>query len=130
MLAAVLIMAGVLVACHDNREPGPPLENDQLSLKTGKVYTAMEDDLQIRIKEIYDSRCPIGVVCFWAGEAQVNFEVTGKTKFDLTLILHRQPVDTVDQYIFRLVDVLPYPVYQKEVPDSEKTVILEVKRLE
>lgn len=130
MLATLFFMAGVLVACHDKEEPGLILEKDQLSLKTGKVYPAMIDNMHIRIKEIYDSRCPTGVVCFWAGEARVDFEVTEKTNFDLTLILYRQPVDTVDQYIFRLVDVLPYPVHQKEVPDAEKTVILEVKKLE
>lgn len=129
MIVSILILAGLVAACQDGGESGLLPEKDQMSLKTGQVYPAMLDNLHIRIREIHDSRCPVGVVCVWAGEASVTFEVKIKETFDLTLVLQRQPVDTVDHYFFRLIDVLPYPVYPEEVPDSEKTVILEVKRL-
>lgn len=129
IFASILLLAGILMACRDKRESEPLPVKDELNLKTGKVYPAMMDNLAIRIKEISDSRCPIGLVCFWGGEVTVTFEVKHTTAFDLTLTLHRHPVDTVDQYIFRLIDVLPYPVYQDEVPDSEKTVVLEVQHL-
>ncbi len=101
----------------------------EFRLKTGEISSARNENLSIRILEIWDSRCPIGVVCFWQGEVTVRLEVHNGSPWEVTLRSVLQPSDTINHYVFTLIDVLPYPVHGIDVPDKEKTVRLQIKKL-
>lgn len=118
----------LLLACNKESGSGEFSFDQELNLRAGRSYTAGGDNLSIKVTQINDSRCPIGVVCVWQGEATVRLDVSDGNLFRLTLSTLRQPADTIGPYIFRLIDVLPYPVHGREVPDAEKTVILEVRK--
>ena len=125
----ILLFLFILGSCKKEQEAAPFGTDQELTLKTGDVHSSKSDNLSIKVLKISDSRCPIGVVCIWQGEATVNLEVKASFVFEVVLSTFHQPVDTVNNYIFRLVDVLPYPVYGVEVPDSEKRVVLKIDRL-
>jgi hypothetical protein len=57
---------------------------------------------------IADSRCPIGVVCFWEGNAELSF-VFNKTRFSLNTHPAFVTDTTLFEYKILLVQVYPYP---------------------
>lgn len=60
-----------------------------------KLYETVENsklNLSLRVENINDSRCPIGAVCFWEGNANVEFQLTTKKgKCKLSLDTHYPP---------------------------------------
>jgi hypothetical protein len=129
-IAIFLIFLTLIVSgCIKNDEPESFLLKQEVKFKAGEVYTAQKDKLKVTVKKITDSRCPIGVVCVWAGEASVWLDVNDGQSWEVVLKTVHQPIDTVNNYIFKLIDVLPYPIYQVDVPDSEKIVVLQIDKL-
>jgi len=93
-------------------------------LKWGEIACNTQYGLSLRVGEIVDWRCPIGLECFWEGYASVEFYLTTeKGQYDFIFDTHRLPIiknDTVIEEIrYRLIDVSPYPV---EGEEQEKTV--------
>jgi hypothetical protein len=125
----VVLFLFILVSCKKEQESAPFGLNQELTLKAGDICNSKSDNLSVKVLKINDSRCPIGVVCVWQGEATVNLEVKEASVYEVVLSTFHQPVDTVNNLIFKLVDVQPYPKYGVEVPDSEKCVVLKIDRL-
>jgi hypothetical protein len=121
----ILLFLFILGSCKKEQESAPLGLNQELTLKTGDICSSKS----VKVLKINDSRCPIGVVCVWQGEATVNLEVKESSVFEVVLSTFHQPVDTVNNFIFKLIDVLPYPIFGVEVPDSEKSVVLKIERL-
>jgi hypothetical protein len=128
-LIYILLMLGILSGCKKETDTGTFLLNEELTLKTGVVYRSPSDNLSVKVVKISDSRCAIGVVCIWQGEATVYLDVKDVKTWEVVLSTFHQPIDTVNNYIFKLIDVLPYPKYQVEVPEDEKKVILQINSL-
>ena len=124
-----IILLFIITGCRKNTGEDVFVLEKEVKFKAGEAYTAQKDNLTVTVKKITDSRCPIGVVCVWQGEATVYLDVKDGQSWEVVLKTVHQPVDTVNNYIFRLIDVLPYPKYQVEVPDSEKTVVLQIDKL-
>jgi hypothetical protein len=125
----IVLFLFILASCKKDQEDPPLGLNQEFILKTGDIRSSKSDNLSIKVLKIGDSRCPIGVVCVWQGEATVNLEIKESTVFIVELSTVHHPVDTVNNFIFKLIDVLPYPIYEVEVPDSEKRVVLKIDRL-
>jgi len=128
-LIYILLMLAIFSGCKTETDAGMFGFDKEITLKKDRVYHSPSDILSVKVLKIYDSRCPIGVECFWAGLVTVHFEVKEAETFELILNSLNHQADTVNNYVFRLIDVLPYPRYQVEVPDSEKKVILQISRL-
>jgi hypothetical protein len=66
-----------------------------------------------------DSRCPLGVECIWAGNAEVRFkfsEADQKPKFFNLNTLGSFTTDTIiNGYKFTLVSLNPYPAINKVI---------------
>jgi hypothetical protein len=130
----LILFLFLLGACKKEQETAPFGTDQELTLKTGDIRSSKSDNISVKVLNIGDSRCPTGVVCFWQGEATVNLAVISTSSFDETigtvvLSTFHHPVDTVSNFIFKLIDVLPYPKSGVEVPDSEKKVVLKIDRL-
>jgi hypothetical protein len=132
-MKTLLCFTGILLflafSCKKEQETASLGLSREFTLKAGDICTSKTDNLSVKVLKITDSRCPIGVVCIWQGEATVFLEVKESSTYNVTLSTFHQPVDTVNNYIFRLIDVLPYPIYGVEVPDSEKKVVLKIDKL-
>ena len=64
--------------------PVTPTENTSISSDFGKSVklslngkVSFPDGLIVKLKEINDSRCPVGTQCIWAGEISGNFAISG-----------------------------------------------------
>lgn len=78
-----------------------------------------------------DSRCPIGVECFWAGDGAVELTMKDSTGAisDDTLHTTLEPqVVQLRQLSVRLKSLTPYPVYNVPTDTSKYVVTLEISR--
>ena len=92
-----------------------------IEIKWGDTVINTQYGLSLRVENIEDCRCPIGVECDWEGYASATLHlVTEKGQYDFTLDTHLPPIiksDTVIEDIrYRLIDILPYPVFGEEPP--------------
>jgi hypothetical protein len=125
----IVLFLLILGSCKKEQDGGPFGQNQELTLKTGDICHSKLENLSIKVLKINDSRCPTGVYCIWQGEATVNLEVKEASVYEVVLSTFHQPADTVNNLVFNLVDVVPYPKYGVEVPDSAKFVVLKIDRL-
>ena len=122
----LVVLSLLFFSCNED-EKNDSLENDSLEIgevieiELGKTAEISESGLSLRIESIEDSRCPDGVVCFWEGNASVEFQlITKKGEYSFTLDTHSPPYfknDTVIEGVkYHLKNVLPYPVYGEKSP--------------
>lgn len=91
-----------------------PLDTEaKLSLEFGKSFTlalnkvgTFTDGLNITLKKINDSRCPVGVECVWAGELSAVLELSSSTIISKEVVLGtvRNKEVVSDGYTFSLKD--------------------------
>ena len=92
-------------------------------------YCSEDMEITLQLEEINESRCPEGVVCVWAGQVTVSFDLKGAVEGKVQLASVMQPVDTVGNYAFRLVSVDPYPKYKQPLERSDYRITMKVAKL-
>jgi hypothetical protein len=93
------------------------------------------EGLAMKLLEITeDSRCPLGVSCFWEGQATVVINATNSGRnlgnFPLTLRAGRDDLSTaaVNGYLIKLVALYPYPVAERRTRPEEYLASLVVSK--
>lgn len=85
--------------------------------------------------DVVDSRCPLNVICVWEGQAEVTLTVTFEDTEpqDVYMILRADyeelAKDTLNNFIFTLVDVLPYPEDTEVIEQDDYILKLKVEML-
>ena len=92
-------------------------------------YCAEDMELTLQLEEINESCCPEGVVCVWAGQVTVSFDLKGAVEGKVQLASLMKPADTVGNYSFRLVRVDPYPKYKQPLERSDYRITMKVDKL-
>ena len=96
-------------------DPDILIINYTIVLKPGEVKFSSDPDISIRFDSVLsDSRCPKGVVCFWAGNARARFIFsinTDTTNFILNTHggLHLRSDNLINGYRIKLLKLDPYP---------------------
>lgn len=102
--------------------------NDTIDLAYGKCLNDFERQGSICFDSVLtDSRCPVNVVCIWAGEAVVRFKLTRNNNSSIFIDLHTGTVDTiVNGYKFSFIDLLPYPTTERttKMEDYKARVVI------
>lgn len=119
MRKLVLVMAAAAAAgCASGTTEPTGIENaatvvsvgDTVHLRFGDAVTIAQSGLRVQFRNVVtDSRCPIDVVCVWAGDAHVQIAVGDATTtqtYDLHSFLEPKAVQH-DAYRFQLVEVGP-----------------------
>lgn len=94
-----------------------------------ETYCSENMELTMQVEEINESRCPEGVVCVWAGQVTVTFDLKGDVEGKLQLASLMNPADTLGDYTFQLVSVDPYPKYKQPIERSDYRITIKVDRL-
>lgn len=117
-------------SCQYEEACEPVRIGEEVVMLHGKIYCLDDPSCEIVITGISDGRCPEGVVCFWQGEVIVtmHLKTTNATGEEITLRSVLHPADTTANYIFRLVDVVPYPKYKQPVEMSDYRVTIRADR--
>lgn len=118
-------MVAALVSCNDNEKD--VANNQSLSVTTNKEYV-IEKGVFLNVREISDTRKPIGSKSNWKGEAKIKIQLyTGKRSVD-TAISTRFPNEIVlDGYHLKLNSVYPYPELNKTRHQSDYVIQLSVE---
>ena len=102
------------------------LEND---FKINGEYHSADNSVHFKITEINDSRCPSDVVCVWEGKADVKIKVESPVSGSITLSTYDNPIDTVGNFSFEIIDVFPYPISTKTIQLEDYNVTLKIVEL-
>lgn len=109
-----------------------PRVGREFKVRAGRAVTLAGESLRIRLTRVAsDSRCPTGVDCVWAGNAEVLVEVGAKNRrVSKTLRLNtnaspeRPAEDKYRGYTVKLVRLDPYPRANRKVRQGEYTATL------
>lgn len=120
-----MLMVAVLVSCS---EKDKDVVNDKpMSVTTNKEYV-IEKGVYLKVREITDTRKPIGSKSDWKGEAKIKIQLyTGKRSVD-TAISTRFPNEIIlDGYHLKLNSVYPYPELNKTRHQSDYIIKISVE---
>ena len=95
------------------------LLSDTLLFQYKEVYTNVENSISLKfVSVLSDGRCPVDMMCFWEGDAELNFIFSDRNEnvsFNLHTAFNYFTKDTVILgYHTELLDVYPYPHSKKE----------------
>jgi hypothetical protein len=107
----------------------------EFKIKVGRRVTLKGESLRLRFVAVEgDSRCPEGVTCVWAGDAEVLLEadVRGGGRKRLKLHTNTNPrtkeEDGYRGYRVKLVELSPYPRSGRKIAAGEYTATLLVSK--
>lgn len=104
----------------------------EFNIKVGDSAVLANQGLIIKFKSVSDdSRCPIGLECFWQGNATVvlelkNFDGDTLTAY-LNTFLEPRAVE-FSKLTVALKDLAPYPILDSVINTSEYTATLLIKK--
>ncbi len=104
-----------------------PKLDEEIQIKFGESVTLERGKLTIKFKSLVgDSRCPQGVLCVWAGNAEVILEVS---KNEIALNTALDPNEkVVGDYNIQLRDVIPYPKAGEEIEPEDYSIKIVVSK--
>jgi len=93
----------------DNCIPGPETVIIKYQQKK-TVFNCCADQLPITFDSVYDSRCPLGAECFWAGTATIHIRPgTSGTDEELLWQIPKKISYLNHSYTLKLVQLNPVP---------------------
>ncbi|MGK9369934.1 hypothetical protein ACSSWA_13640 [Melioribacter sp. Ez-97] len=126
----------LLISCMDGADIIAPVEynvskSDTVSIELGmKNYAYINNELKILFEDVpEDSRCPLGVMCVWAGNAVVRLKVSlGSEIKTVELNTFQSFGDSyyIDDYLIRLKSLSPYPVFPDSIDKKDYVAELEI----
>jgi hypothetical protein len=113
-------------------DPVNVLIDKEFSLGIGQTASIERENLFIKFKAVLeDSRCPVNVVCVWAGNGKVEFEILdidGQNK-TLTLNTEDEPsATTLKGHKLKLISLNPPRVDGVSISPGDYSVTLRVER--
>lgn len=95
--------------------------NDTINLPYGRCLNDNQKKSSICFdKVVTDSRCPVNVVCVWAGEAIARFTFRSGNNIPISVDLNTGTKDTViSGYKFSFHDLFPYPHTEHQVQPED-----------
>ena len=111
------VLLGVVLlffSCNKNEKINTLKIGKITEIELEKTVENSDYGLSLRVDHIEDTRCPLGVCCFWQGNASVDFQLTTQNeKYNFKLDTYPNAPFKNDTVIegkkYQLKDVLPYP---------------------
>jgi hypothetical protein len=127
----VIIMASIGLSAALAGPAKVPIDKE-FSLGIGQTASIEGEKLVIKFKAVLeDSRCPINVVCVWAGNGKVEFEIIDIDGQNKTVILNteEEPVAaTLKGHKLKLISLRPPRIDGVQISPRDYSVTLRVER--
>jgi hypothetical protein len=118
----VLIAAIAAAGCFSSPSSPDAVAGRPFELKPGAV-SVLPDGTRLTFKEVQaDSRCPMDVMCVWAGDATVAITLTPSKGSSESRELHVQPSGSQTSYAgytIALTALAPYPRATQPIPAAD-----------
>ena len=92
----------------------------------GITYHLENTQTTFQIANVNDSRDPANVECFWEGFVQIDLVFESLSTDTLRLNTTTSQSDIIENYIFQLMEVEPYPELYKEIKLEDYRVTLNI----
>ncbi|HEV2860590.1 MAG TPA: hypothetical protein VGX48_06270 [Pyrinomonadaceae bacterium] len=104
----------------------------EFKVRVGQVVTFGGESLRLRFREVAeDSRCPVGVACVWAGNAEVMLEVGGRRgglkrtlKLNTNASSQKAGEGKYGRFTIKLVELNPRPSREGKIAAGGYTATL------
>jgi hypothetical protein len=128
----------IFATCENENPSNSPLKKPLVLADS--VYIQYQDTLFIEGENAWisfdslldDSRCPVGIICVWEGNAKIGFSLgkgTQKVEFSLNTYKSFLNDTTIWDYSISLLDVLPFPHRDSSyTPSDYSAKILVIKQ--
>lgn len=136
-----MMISIVLIGCSPGNNDVRASLGQEFSLKVNQTVAISEEDISVKFdKVLTDSRCPIGVVCVWAGEARclTYFNAIGSNTAPEAVELIEQggQVNGYSQATWKSQTATyrinfrldPYPEAEKQINNSDYRLIMVVTK--
>ena len=142
LFSAIFLLLLGLSGCPQNLsapngpDAAPPtlVLNDTSDVAFGGTIHNQEEDLWLTFDSLgSDSRCPVDVLCVWAGNAELFFELSqhGQTaRFELNTFADYSTSQTVFNYEITLVAVRPFPHGDSLYTAADYTASVTIRKTE
>ena len=129
-LFILILVASAVLACErNNADHGMFSFDREEEFALYESYYSADHQLSFSVDSIHDSRCPRGVYCIWQGQADVFLTVKTFKTYHLVLDSNKNIRDTIQNYEFQLIDVLPYPDLSSPSSSEDRYAIIKVSYL-
>ena len=112
--------------------PAKVLIDKEFSLGIGQTASIEGEKLVIKFKAVLeDSRCPINVVCVWAGNGKVEFEILDIDGQNKTVILNTEEepkARTLKGHKLKLISLNPPRIDGVSISSGDYSVTLRVEK--
>ena len=123
ILLALICIAAISCDKKENGTPEPDPNPISLTYQKATTVRTSGNDLQVELKEVTDSRCPINASCVSAGSAKLTFAISdaaNQANVNVEFEGAKKSVEVFKlggvEYVLTVSEVLPYP----ELPKSPK----------
>ena len=128
----IFVILGFIWLSAASADPANALIGKEFSLGIGQTANIEGEKLVIKFKAVLeDSRCPVNVVCVWAGNGKVEFEILdidGQNK-TVTLNTEEEPrVTTLKGHNLKLISLNPPRIDGVSISPGDYSVKLLVER--
>ena len=113
-LILICLFSGA-IACTNYNLSTPSSDIIIIKYNTCKDLVFNKNGYKICVDSIWDSRCPTGAICIWAGVGEVKFKcsMNNNTEYNFKLATLSNGIYRTDTTIngihFKLIDLTPYP---------------------
>ena len=131
----VLVVLSFSCEKSENRNPLDFQLGQSFELPFGATGNCTCGGLSIVFADVLeDSRCTTSVVCIWEGQARVQLKVQiadGLNTIELIRRVGREELgrDTLDNFVFELLEVSPYPVTPNPIDKQDYRIEFKVSAL-
>jgi len=112
ILAEVFVLVA-LFCCKNDFISAPLVLNKPIELRYGEISKNADYNISIVLDSVLnDSRCPIGMECIWAGNAEVRFiysSANSTQPFVLNTLTSFRTDTLIEGYRIKLNTLTPYP---------------------
>ncbi|OUC12810.1 MAG: hypothetical protein B0A82_20775 [Alkalinema sp. CACIAM 70d] len=126
-LVIIFCLSWMFVAFRGNAIP----IDQELNLKLGQEVVLPQSQIKLTFESVLtDSRCPIDVECYWAGNAEVKLKLQRKRKITTAVLntMERDQVVKYRSYTIRLAKLSPDRHSGKVISPNDYEVTLKINK--
>jgi hypothetical protein len=113
-----LLIISVILSCQNTTSPVQPNTGEEFEIVFGKQITIPEEGISLQFSDVLvDSRCPKGVTCVWAGNAEIVIQLND-SEANLNTYLEPQKTN-IYEYKIQFLSLNPYPKYNVKLKNKD-----------
>lgn len=109
------------------------IEQDVKEFSSGKVtlvvgQTKTLENIKVTLNSVpSDSRCPINVVCVWAGQVKASFTLVKGTE-KITKDIGSESPEKFGEYTVSMMDISPSPVSNIPISQKDYKIVFNIEK--